>query len=97
LVDRTLLLRKFSDLDEFSKQIGEFANISLEEYSGNWKVQRIVERTLQMMVEICANIANHIISDKEYRVPKNYADTFNVLYENGIIDNDLLRHNTANI
>ncbi|MDR4509158.1 MAG: DUF86 domain-containing protein [Candidatus Brocadiaceae bacterium] len=74
MVDKTLLLRKFSELDEFSKQIGEYATITLEEYAENWKVQRIVERILQMMVETCADIANHIISDREYRVPKNYND-----------------------
>lgn len=89
MVDRPLILRKLSELDEYSKQLGEFANISLEDYSGNWKVQRIIERTLQMMIETCADIANHIISDKGYRVPKSYVDTFKVLYENSIINNDL--------
>jgi uncharacterized protein YutE (UPF0331/DUF86 family) len=89
LVDRPLILRKLSELDEYSKQLGEFANISLEDYSGNWKVQRIIERTRQMMIETCADIANHIISDKGYRVPKTYVDTFKVLYENSIINNNL--------
>lgn len=63
--------------------------ISLEEYSRDWKVQRIIERTLQMMIETCADIANHIISDKEYRIPNSYVDTFKVLCENNIISNDL--------
>lgn len=89
MVDKPLILRKLSALDEYSKQLGEFAGISLEEYAGNWKVQRIIERTLQMMIETCADIANHIISDKGYRIPKSYVDTFKVLYENGIINNDL--------
>lgn len=89
MVDRPLILRKLSELDEYSKQLGEFANISLEDYSGNWKVQRIIERTLQMMIETCADIANHIISDKGYRVPKTYVDTFKVLYENSILNNEL--------
>jgi uncharacterized protein YutE (UPF0331/DUF86 family) len=83
------VLRKFSELDECSKQLGEFTVISLEEYSRDWKVQRIIERTLQMMIETCADIANHIISDKEYRIPNSYVDTFKVLCENNIISNDL--------
>ena len=89
MVDKSLILRKLSELDEYSKQLGEFAGISLEEYSGNWKVQRIIERTLQIMVETCADIANHIISDKGYRTPKSYVDIFKVLYENNIINKDL--------
>ncbi|GAX59776.1 hypothetical protein SCALIN_C04_0264 [Candidatus Scalindua japonica] len=86
MIDKALILRKFSELDEYSRQIGEFASTTSEEYSGNWKIQRIVERTLQMMIESCADIANHIISSNEYRVPKNYVDIFKVLYENDIID-----------
>jgi uncharacterized protein YutE (UPF0331/DUF86 family) len=42
-----------------------------------------------MIIEICVDIANHIISDKEYRIPDGYADTFTVLYEEGILNKDL--------
>ncbi len=96
MIDKALILRKLSELDEYSKQIGEFAATTSEEYSGNWKIQRIVERTLQMMIESCADIANHIISSSEYRVPKSYVDIFKVLYENDIIDSDTF-DNMANM
>jgi uncharacterized protein YutE (UPF0331/DUF86 family) len=71
------------------RQIGDYSNISVKEYSEDWKVQRIVERTLQMMIEICVDIASHIVSDAGYRVPKSYADTFRVLHENENISEDL--------
>lgn len=89
MVDKPLILRKLSKLDEYLKQTREFSSVTLEEYSHDWKVQRIVERTLQMMVETCADIANHIISDRGYRIPDNYGDTFRVLYENGVLKEDL--------
>jgi uncharacterized protein YutE (UPF0331/DUF86 family) len=73
----------------YLKQMGEFSSVTLEEYSRDWKVQRIVERTLQMMIETCADIANHIISDRGYRTPDNYGDTFRVLHENGVLKKDL--------
>ena len=41
------------------------------------------------MVEICVDIAGHIISDKGYRVPATYADTFRVLHENGLLNKEL--------
>ncbi len=91
MVDKSLILRKFTELEEYLKQIKEFSNISIEEYARNWKTQRIVERTLQMMIEICVDIANHIISDKGYRTPKSYVDTFRVLYEEGILKKDALK------
>jgi len=90
LVDKPLILRKLTELDEYLEQTREFLSITLEEYSRDWKAQRIVERTLQMMIETCADIANHIISDRGYRTPDSYGDTFRVLHENGVIKDDLL-------
>ena len=89
MVDKPLILRKLTELDEYLKQMGEFSSVTLEEYLRDWKVQRIVERTLQMMIETCADIANHIISDRGYRTPDNYGDTFRVLHENGVFKSDL--------
>ena len=89
MVDKTLLLRKLAELEEYFVQIGEYSNISVDRYSKNWKTQRIVERTLQMMIEICVDIASHIVSDEGFRVPKSYADAFKVLHENNIIKKDL--------
>ena len=42
-----------------------------------------------MMIETCADIAGHIISDRGYRVPTSYADTFRVLYEKEILAKEL--------
>ena len=89
MVDEALILRKLSQLDEYYKQIKEYENINITDYSSDWKVQRIVERTLQMMIETCVDIAGHIISDKGYRTPKSYADTFKVMYEENIVDGTL--------
>jgi len=89
MVDRTLILRKLSMLEEYLKQIAEYRSISTEQYANDWKSQRIIERTLQMMVETCIDIAGHIISDMKYRIPTSYADSFSVLAENRIVDNNL--------
>lgn len=91
MVDKALILRKFTELEEYLKQIKEFSEITAEEYSKDWKAQRIIERTLQMMVEICVDIANHIISDRKYRVPNSYADTFKVLYEEGVLESKVFK------
>ncbi len=90
MVDRHLVLRKISELEQYLIQIREFSDISILEYSNNWKIQRIVERTLQMMIETCLDIAAHIISDERYRTPANYADMFRVLHENHIVSKSLL-------
>lgn len=85
MVDKSLILRKLSALDEYLKQIKEYAKISLKDYAADWKIQRIVERTLQMMIETCLDVAGHIISDEKLRVPETYADMFRILVQNGIL------------
>jgi uncharacterized protein YutE (UPF0331/DUF86 family) len=89
LVDKNVVLRKLSELERYLQQINEFSNITLQKYKADWKTQRIVERTLQMMIETCADIAGHIISDSGMRPPNTYADTFRVLFENNIIGMEL--------
>ena len=91
MVDKTLILRKLSELEEYTSQIQDFRSISVDDYRSDWKSQRIIERTLQMMIETCVDIAGHIISDKKYRIPESYADAFIVLRENGIVDADICR------
>ena len=89
MVDVAVVQRKLSQLDTYLQQVREFAAITLEEYQGDWKIQRIVERTLQMMIETCVDIANHVVSDRGMRSPTSYADTFQVLKENSIVDDSL--------
>jgi uncharacterized protein YutE (UPF0331/DUF86 family) len=85
MVDKALIYRKVASLAEYQKQVGEYSTITVDQYRSDWKIQRIVERTLQMMIELCADIASHVISDNELRTPETYADTFRVLAENGIL------------
>jgi len=89
VVDKTLILRKLAEFEEYLKQVNEYAQVTADQYSKDWKAQRIIERTLQMMIEIGADITGHIIADKGYRVPTTYADTFRVLYENDMLNKEL--------
>jgi uncharacterized protein YutE (UPF0331/DUF86 family) len=43
---------------------------------------------LQVAIEVCIDLANHIISTERYRAPKDYRDVFTVLNENGLLPDD---------
>jgi uncharacterized protein YutE (UPF0331/DUF86 family) len=90
MVDEQLILRKLSDLQEYLDQIREFRGIGVRNYTADWKAQRIIERTLQMMIECCIDIAGHIISEKSFRTPTTYTEMFGILHENGIVSTGLL-------
>jgi len=89
VVDKALIYRKVSELELYLKQMQEFSALSADGYRNDWKIQRIVERTLQMMIETCADVASHLVSDRGMRTPSSYADTFEVLSENNIISEEL--------
>jgi uncharacterized protein YutE (UPF0331/DUF86 family) len=89
MVDKRLILRKLADLGDLRTQIDEFRGMTMRQYAADWKTQRVVERTLQMMIEICLDVANHIISGKGFRRPLGYADHFTVLKEHGVLNSRL--------
>lgn len=78
MVDDFLVMKKLASMARYQQQLLEYSTISVEQYRADWKVQRIVERTLQMMIELCADIANHMIADLGLRTPQTYADTFQI-------------------
>ncbi len=41
------------------------------------------------MIETCVDIAGHIISDKGFRIPKSYSETFRVLHEEQLVNDKL--------
>ena len=89
MVDQLLIGRKLAQVDSYLGQMREFSKISFTAYKNDWKTQRIVERTLQILIEVCVDIANHIISDQGMRLPTGYADTFEVLKEAKVISKRL--------
>ncbi|MBI2264983.1 MAG: DUF86 domain-containing protein [Armatimonadetes bacterium] len=89
MVDITLVLRKISELETCKGQISEFSGVALGDYTSDWKTQRIVERTMQIMIESCVDVANHIISGSGMRAPTSYSDTFKILFDGHILDSEL--------
>ena len=44
---------------------------------------------LQVSIECCLDVANHVISAERFRPPEDYADAFAILEENGIFGREL--------
>jgi uncharacterized protein YutE (UPF0331/DUF86 family) len=88
MVDKDLILRKIADLDVYLGQLREYAGITADAYAADWKTQRIIERTLQMALESCADIGEHLLSDLALRAPESYADIFRVLGDAGLLEPD---------
>lgn len=89
MVDRDLVRRKLTELSEYVRQVSEYRDVTVQQYRADWKTQRIVERTLQMAIEACVDIASHMVADRGLRAPATYADTFEILVQSGLLSPDL--------
>ncbi len=47
---------------------------------------------LQVSIECCLDMANHIIASERLRSPKDYADSFRVLHEKAVVPHDLINN-----
>src|SRR5690554_522645 len=90
MVDRDVIIRIFTNLDEYLRDLEELKKSStLQDFVTNKITRRYAERTLQLAVEACLDLAQHIISYQGFREPLDNKDCFQVLYEEGITSQSL--------
>lgn len=89
MVDADLIRRKLAEIESYQQQIGEYRTLTVDQYRSDWKTQRIIDRTLHLMIECCLDVANHIIADRRLRIPSTYAEAFEVLAEGKVLPEDL--------
>lgn len=83
-------MRKLADLERYLGQLAPYRDVDLDTYRGDWKTQRIIERTLHLAIESCMDVADHLVADKRLRVPESGAETFEVLGEAGLLPHGLV-------
>lgn len=89
MVNRNVILIRVSKLKEYFNNLNEIKKYDKDEYIKNPIIYGAAERFLHLSIESVLDVANHIISDLDYRKPENNRDVFEVLYENKIIDSPL--------
>lgn len=93
MVERDVIIRIFTNLDEYLRDLEELKKSStLQDFVTNKITRRYAERTLQLAVEACLDLAQHIISYQGFREPLDNKDCFQVLHEEGIISRPLAGH-----
>ncbi|NJE30318.1 DUF86 domain-containing protein [Thermococcus sp. 18S1] len=69
----------------------ELAKLPREEFLGSRHYVSSAKYNLLVAIEACIDIAYHLISKNRMRLPRDYADSFRVLHENGILNEELTR------
>ncbi len=83
---------KILALDEFLLLLKEIAATPQESFLTNKILIGSAKYYLQVSIECCLDITNHIIAAERFRAPKDYADSFKIFEEMGFISFDLSRN-----
>lgn len=83
------IVQKFLQLDEYLGILRSISKTSIEVFLKDKIVIGSAKYYLQVSIECCLDVANHIIASEHLRAPKDYVDSFMVIEEEGIVPSEL--------
>ena len=89
MVSAEKITGKFGHLDEFLAILKEMQAKPLEVFLKDRILIGSAKYYLQVSIECCLDIANHVIAAEGFRAPKDYADSFKVLEEHDVLNEEL--------
>ena len=76
-----------SEMKKSFERLNSFRSIKRDDFLGNLDKIDSAKYNFIVAIESAIDICNHIISKNNYRMPKNFGDTFKVLHEQGAFSN----------
>lgn len=83
--DRDKIVGKLSLILENLKMLQHLKELSQEEFVRDFRNIESAKHLLQVSIEAMIDIANHIISRGRLGRPRSYAESFNILYAEGML------------
>jgi len=76
VLDKSVIMARLASLDRYVSRLRRFESISLEAYLSDYDTQAIVERNLQLAIQVCMDIANYIIARGRLTFPADQENIF---------------------
>lgn len=89
MVDKEIIKGRLLKLEEYINDLKEFQSLEWRKYKDDKLVRRFIERTLQLTIEACLDIGNHIIADERLGIADSNQDIMKILHKNDIIQDNL--------
>jgi len=83
------VVHKFQQLDEYLKILAKISKTPKETFLKDKILIGSAKYYLQVSIECCLDVANHIIASEKLRAPRDYSDSFLVIQEEGLISSEL--------
>jgi uncharacterized protein YutE (UPF0331/DUF86 family) len=91
MVNRELIQSLLLQLEERLTLLQQNQMESFADLQRNPIMQNAVLHLLQTAIEICLDTANHCIADEGWRAPTSNRDTFQILFEQRVLSETLLK------
>ena len=88
-MDRELIESKLEALRQFVRRIRDKTPTSVRTLSGDADLQDIISVNLERAVQVCVDIAAHIIADSEEAPPATMGASFDALQRLGVLPAEL--------
>ena len=89
MVDSQRIAARFELLDKFLSVLRKLSRKPIDTYLHDSVLIGSSRYYLQVAIECCLDVAAHVIAAQQFRAPRDYADTFQVLEEENIITPEL--------
>lgn len=86
MVDRDLVSRRRLALEQYLRELREVIAVGRAAYLADWKSQRAAERSLHLAMEVCLDLAEHVIADQRLAAPETAAGMFDTLRDAQLIE-----------
>ena len=83
------IAQKFLQVDEYLGLLRTILKTPLQAFLKDKIMIGSAKYYLQVSIECCLDVANHIIASEHLRAPRDYADSFMVIEEEGLVAPEL--------
>lgn len=88
-VNRDLILTRINKLNQLLENLRELKGIKKEEFIANYKNYLTAQRALEICINICIDIGNHIVTLNNKEKPESFTDIIKILAKHEIISDEL--------
>ncbi len=90
-IDPERLTKLSGSMREAQRLLTEIGSLTMGEFLVDRHRQSSAKYNFIVAIEAAIDIANHLISKHGFRAPEDYADTFRVLAEAGVLEREFAR------
>lgn len=90
MVQPEVIENRIKKLQEYLDKLSQLAKTQKRGFLADFRNTESAKYLLQVSIECCLDIANHIIASAKFRSPNDYADSFRILHEQKIVPDSLI-------